>query len=102
MRDAAQARRDAVATQLQADLSENLDALQSAQDTEALVSNSLLPQAELSLQSALAGYEAGKVDFATLLDAQRQIRQAKLSRLKAQAEGQIRMAQIERLIGDEK
>jgi outer membrane protein TolC len=101
MRDAAQARRDAAATQLQADLSENLDGLESAQETEALVSNSLLPQAELSLQSALAGYEAGKVDFATVLDAQRQIRQAKLSRLKAQAEGQARLAQIERLLGEE-
>ena len=101
MRDAAQARRDAAATQLQADLSENLDALESAQETEALVSNSLLPQAELSLQSALAGYEAGKVDFATVLDAQRQIRQAKLSRIKAQAEGQARLAQIERLLGEE-
>jgi outer membrane protein TolC len=101
MRDAAQARRDAAATQLQADLSENLDALESAQETEALVSNSLLPQAELSLQSALAGYEAGKVDFATVLDAQRQIRQAKLSRNKAQAEGQARLAQIERLLGED-
>ncbi len=101
MRDAAQARRDAAANQLQADLSENLDALESAQETEALVSHSLLPQAELSLQSALAGYEAGKVDFATVLDAQRQIRQAKLSRIKAQAEGQARLAQIERLLGED-
>ena len=101
MRDAAQARRDLAATQLQADLSENLDALDSAQETEALVSSSLLPQAELSLQSALAGYEAGKVDFATVLEAQRQIRQAKLSRIKAQAEGQARLAQIERLLGEE-
>ena len=101
MRDAARARRDAAATLLLADLSENVDALESAQDTEALVSNSLLPQAELSLQSALAGYEAGKVDFASVLDAQRQIRQAKLSRIKAQAEGQARLAQIERLLGEE-
>jgi outer membrane protein TolC len=101
MRDAAQARLDASATQLQADLSENLDALESAQDTEDLVSNSLLPQAELNLQSALAGYEAGKVDFVTVLEAQRQIRQAKQSRIKAQAEGQARMAQIERLLGEE-
>ncbi len=101
MRDAAQARRDAALTQLQADLSENVDALESAQETEALVTNSLLPQAELSLQSALAGYEAGKVDFASVLDAQRQIRQAKLSRIKAQAEGQARLAQIERLLGEE-
>jgi outer membrane protein TolC len=101
MREAAQARRDASLYQLQADLSENLDALQSAQQTEALVANSLLPQAELSLQSALAGYEAGKGDFASVLEAQRQIRQAKQSRIKALAEGQARLAQLERLLGEE-
>ena len=101
MRDGAEARRNATANQLLADLSENVLALQAAQQTEALVSNSLLPQAELSLQSALAGYEAGKVDFATVMDAQRQIRQAQISRIKAQAEGQARLAQIERLLGED-
>jgi len=101
MRDAAEARRNATANQVAADLSDNLLALQGAQQTEALVSNSLLPQAELSLQSALAAYEAGKVDFATVLDAQRQIRQAKQSRIKALAEGQARLAQIERLLGED-
>ena len=101
MREAAQARRDATANQLQADLSENLDALQSAQKTENLMRHKLLPQAELSLQSALSGYEAGKQDFAGVLDAQRQIRQAKASLIKAQAEGQARLAQLERLLGEE-
>lgn len=101
MRDAAEARRNATANQLQADLMENVLALQSAQQSEALMRNTLLPQAELGLQSALAGYEAGKTDFATVLDAQRQIRQAKQSQLKAQAEGQARLAQIERLLGED-
>jgi outer membrane protein TolC len=101
MRDGAEARRNATANQVLADLSENVLALQGAQQTEALVANSLLPQAELSLQSALAGYEAGKVDFATVMDAQRQIRQAQISRIKAQAEGQARLAQIERLLGED-
>ena len=38
-----------------------------------LAQNNLLPQAELTFQAALAGYESGKVDFATLLDAQREL-----------------------------
>jgi len=101
MLEAARAKRDATANQLLSDLNENIAALQSAQQTESLVGNSLLPQAELTLQAALVGYEAGKVDFATVLDAQRQIRQAKLSRIKAQAEGQARLAQIERLLGED-
>jgi outer membrane protein TolC len=101
MAEAARARRDTTRNQLLSDLNENLAALQSAQQTEGLVASSLLPQAELTLQAALVGYEAGKVDFATVLDAQRQIRQAKQTRIKAQAEGQARLAQIERLLGED-
>jgi cobalt-zinc-cadmium efflux system outer membrane protein len=97
----ARAKRDSTAIQLQVELNENIAALQSAQQTESLVTSSLLPQAELTLQAALVGYEAGKLDFATVLDAQRQIRQAKQSRIKAQAEGQARLAQIERLLGED-
>ena len=101
LRAAAQSRQDASLQQLQAELSENLDALQSARATEDLVAHRLLPQAELSLQSALAGYELGRQDFASVLEAQRQIRQARQSHIKAQAEGQARLAQIERLLGEE-
>jgi outer membrane protein TolC len=101
MAEAARTRRDTTRNQLLSDLNENLEALQSAQQTESLVAGSLLPQAELTLQAALVGYEAGKVDFATVLDAERQIRQAKQTRIKAQAEGQARLAQIERLLGED-
>ena len=49
----------------------------------------------------LAGYETGKVDFATLLDAQRQIRKARLDLLKVQLEQQMRLAEIERIVGED-
>ena len=49
----------------------------------------------------MAGYETGKVDFATVLDAQRQIRQARLAVLRAQADQQARLADIERLVGED-
>ena len=39
--------------------------------------------------------------YATLLDAQRQIRKSKQDRLKAQAETQARLAAIERLLGED-
>ena len=83
------------------ELGESLAGLEAARRTEALAATSLLPQAELTFQSALAGYENGKVDFATLLDAQRQILRAKQERLKAQAEAQMRLAEIERIVGEE-
>jgi outer membrane protein, heavy metal efflux system len=101
MLEAARSRRDAVAVSALGDLGENLVALDAARRTDALAATSLLPQAELTFQSALAGYENGKVDFATLLDAQRQIRRAKQERLKAQAEAQMRLADIERIVGEE-
>ena len=97
----ARARKEATANQLLTDLSESIAAIDSARRTENLISTSLLPQAELAFQSALAAYQNGKVDFATLLDAQRQIRKAKLDRLKKQAEAQVRLAEIERLLGED-
>jgi outer membrane protein TolC len=101
MLDAAKARKEATANQLLADLSENLSGIDAARRLEQLAQTSLLPQAELTFKAALAGYETGKVDFATLLDAQRQIRKAKQDVIKAQAEQQGRLADIERLIGEE-
>ncbi|CAK0777569.1 outer membrane protein, heavy metal efflux system [Gammaproteobacteria bacterium] len=98
---AAHSRWEATANQVLADFSENLAAMDSARKTESLITGALLPQAEITFQAALAGYETGKVDFATLLDAQRQIRQAKQNRIKVQAEGQARLAEIERLLGDD-
>lgn len=101
MLEAANAKRAAVALGLHGELGESLAGLESARRTEALATTSLLPQAELTFQSALAAYENGKVDFATLLDAQRQILRARQERLKAQAEAQMRLAEIERIVGEE-
>ena len=91
----------AAANQLLGVLGENLAALDAARRWDSLASTRLVPQAELSLQSALATYENGRIDFATLLDAQRQIRKAKLDHLKSQVEAQIRLAEIERIVGED-
>jgi cobalt-zinc-cadmium efflux system outer membrane protein len=95
------ARKETLLDQLLAELSESLSGLEIARRTESLVATRLLPQAELTFQSALAGYETGKVDFAALLDAQRQILKARQQQLKAQLEAQLRLAEIERLLGEE-
>jgi outer membrane protein TolC len=101
MAEAARARKEAAANQVSAELAENLSALESARRLEQLLATALLPQADLAFQAALAGYETGRLDFATLLEAQRQLRKARIDRLKAQAEAQLRLADIERLIGEE-
>lgn len=101
MLSAALARKEATANQVLADIAESISGLDAARRTVMTITNSLLPQAELTFQAALASYQNGKVDFATLLDAQRQIRQARQSQIKAQAEGQARLAEIERVLGEE-
>lgn len=98
---AARTRKEATSNQVLSELAESLSGLDAARRTEAAIVNSLLPQAELTYKAALASYENGKVDFGTLLDAQRQIRMAKQNQIKAQAEAQARLAEIERLLGEE-
>jgi outer membrane protein TolC len=101
MLEAASARREALGHRLNGDLSAAVSNLEAARTTEQITRTRQLPQAELTFRSALAGYETGKVDFATLLDAQRQIRNAKLALLRAQASQQLRLAEIERLLGED-
>lgn len=101
MLEAATARQEALGHRLMGDLNAALSNLDAARTTEQITRTRLLPQAELTFKSALAGYENGKVDFATLLDAQRQIRNARLALLRAQASQQMRLAEIERLLGED-
>lgn len=97
---AARSRKESAANQLLSELAENAIALDAARQIESLTANSLLPQAEATFQSALVGYQNGKVDFATLLEAQRQISKARLDVLNAQVDAQIRLAEIEKLLGE--
>ena len=98
---AARSRQEVVMNQVLADLYANVAGFESARRSLALTTDSLLPQSELTFRSALAGYQTGKVDFATLLDAQRQIRQTKLNQIKAAVDAQKRLASIESIVGEE-
>lgn len=98
---AARSRSEAVSRQLLAELAGSLSAFEAALRTESLIQSQLLPQSEMSLQSSLAAYENGKVDFAPLLEAQRQIRKARQELLKSRVEAQLRLADVERLVGED-
>jgi outer membrane protein TolC len=93
------ARKEALLNQAQSELSESLYALEASRRTEALLASRLLPQAELTYQSALAGYQNGKVDFAMLIDAHKQILKAKQQQLQVKTDMQLRLADIEKLLG---
>ena len=95
------ARKEALLNQTLSELSESLYGLETARRTESLAATRLLPQSELTYRSALAGYETGRVEFAMLIEAQRQILKAKQQLLKAQVDAQLRLAEIERLLGEE-
>jgi outer membrane protein TolC len=101
MRSAAEARRDAAAAQLQGELGQNWAALDALREQAAILRDTLLPQSQLTFDSALSAYQAGRVDFGTLLDAQRQIRRARLDLLKVQLEQQMRLAELERIVGED-
>jgi len=98
---ASRSRAEALQQQLLGDLAVNLAGLEAARRNETLLKAQLLPQSELGLQSALAAYENGKAEFAMLLEAQRQIRKARLEILKTQVEAQMRLAEIERIVGED-
>ena len=101
LRYAAEARRESVKSRLAGAIGESWAALETARRQHELTEKTLLPQAELTYQSALASYQTGKVDFATLLDAQRQIRQLRLALLSYALEQRVRVVELERLVGEE-
>jgi outer membrane protein TolC len=101
MVDAARSREAALSQQLLGELGMNLAGLDTARRTEQLVQAQLLPQSELGLRSALSAYENGKADFAMVLDAQRQLRKARQELLKVQVEAQLRLVDIERIVGED-
>lgn len=98
---AASARREATMQRSIGELGTALAQLEGAREMARLTEASLLPQARVNLEAALAAYETGKVDFPALLDAERQLRQARLSLLAAEVEAQMRLAEIERLVGED-
>jgi outer membrane protein TolC len=97
----AQARVDAMTQQLLGELGVGLAGLDSARRVEVLVKAQWLPQSELGLRSALSAYENGKADVAAVLEAERQLRRARQDLLKAQTDAQVRLAEIERIVGEE-
>lgn len=99
--EAARLRRQGNLNQTLADLSEAVAGLDVARRLEALVNTGLLPQAELNLNAALAAYETGRADFAAVLDAQRQLRRARNELVKARGDQQIRLAEIEKMLGED-
>ncbi|MBI5892873.1 MAG: TolC family protein [Deltaproteobacteria bacterium] len=66
-----------------------------------LYETSLLPQSEISFQSAFVNYQTGKVDFLTMLDTERAIKKTKLEHIKSIVEYRKNIALLEKAVGEE-
>lgn len=96
----AEARLAAAEARLNGRLGELLAAYASARDKAKLVEGVFLPQAQATFQAAEAGYETGRVNFDTLIEAERQILRTRLMLLESQVEARMRLAEIEQLVGE--
>lgn len=97
--EAARARVSSVDAQLGGLIGTSLAGLQASQEKARLLRATLLPQARATLDAAQAGYESGRVNFNTLIDAERQILNTRMGLLDAEVEASIRHAELEKLVG---
>jgi outer membrane protein TolC len=75
--------------------------LDAAIKTISIYRDGLLPQAEQSFQAAVAAYQTGGVNFNTLLDAQRTIRDVRMDYYRALVDYEQSRADLERAVGKE-
>ncbi len=66
-----------------------------------LLRNTTLPQTRIAFDSAIKAYQLSRIDFAMVLAAEQALRRAIVEWLTVQYEEQVRLADIERLIGGE-
>lgn len=98
---ASRARRQSTGLDVQSEIEKAYWALVSAQRGEQILRDINVPQTRVVLQSALAGYQLGRVDLPTVLLAEQAVLRVALDRINLQIEQQVRLAEIERSIGED-
>lgn len=98
---ASRARRQATGLDLQSQIEAAYWAFVSAQRGERILRDVNIPQTKVVLQSALAGYQLGRVDLPSVLLADQAVRRVALDRINLLIEQQVRLAEIERVIGED-
>lgn len=98
---AADARLRGAAARARSDLGQAWEGLQAALRTEQMLARRLVPQTEAAWSTGLAAYQAGRAEFALLLEAERRLQQARIDLLRSRTEQQVMVAEIERIVGEE-
>ncbi len=74
--------------------------VEAADKMRALYETSLVPQLEMSYESALKNYQTGRIDLLGLLDAGRGLKRGRIEALKAMLDYRKRVAVLEKTIGN--
>ncbi|MEO0035770.1 MAG: Cobalt-zinc-cadmium resistance protein CzcC [Pseudomonadota bacterium] len=101
MAGAARTRRELRALELGNEVSDAWISLKSAREVEKLLRESQLPQAEIGFQAAAKGYELGRTDLLDVLLTEQQLWKSNIDLVKMRFEQQIRLAELEKLVGGE-
>lgn len=80
-------------------IADNLARMEQREKLAKLFKGGIIPQAEQSLESATIGYRVSKVDFLTLLDNRLTLYNLEREYYESLAEYQMRLAQLEALVG---
>ena len=86
---------------IKAKVKEGVVKVETADRIRTLYETSLLPQAELSFESALKNYQSGRVDFLMLLDTERLFKKTRLDYIKAAINYYKRLVSLEGIVGEE-
>lgn len=99
--ESAKAAYQAAGNQLRFEVKDLLAKIEAAEKLVTLYKTTVIPQAQQTLESARISYQTGKVEFLTLLDAERALKEFQLDYYRALAAFEQRMAELERAVGKE-
>ncbi|MDF0644771.1 MAG: TolC family protein [Nitrospira sp.] len=98
---AARAQHHTLENQTRYQIKDLLSKVRATDQVAGLYHSTILPQAAQSLESARAGYRAGKAGFLDLIETERALRGFQLEYFKALVERQHRLAELEQVVGIE-
>jgi cobalt-zinc-cadmium efflux system outer membrane protein len=96
---AAKATREATRNMTLSEIGEALAKVRAGQKSLELYREGLLSQAELSFRAAMSAYQAGRIEFVSLLEAQRALRETRMGYYRAQTALMQNLADLERAVG---
>ncbi|MCK0506494.1 TolC family protein [Aromatoleum anaerobium] len=98
---AADQRRAAAEARLLGELGSAYAAFTSGHETLQLLRGTLTPQAEATRDATRAAFSTGRVDFDTVLEAERQLVDTRMALLQADVDTRLALAEIEKLAGEQ-